>query len=184
MLICLYLCQYLLLWDISYIVVNRLMSTFQCKFNHANLFSHSWDISRQSFYSYWWPDISVICCHFCILWSMPPGDNMNMGKGYNDMIGYATCSLSQCLMQKVLLPCFILAVSSCFHPHVCLVVDLWTSINSIDTFMYPYTLPILLFSYPSSSLCLSCNLSSSLRSLYCISHICVNSSHLGLSSTT
>ena len=41
------------------------MSTSQCKFNHANLFSRSWDISRQSFYSYWWPDISVICCCFC-----------------------------------------------------------------------------------------------------------------------
>ena len=42
------------------------MSTFQYKFNCANLSSHSWDISRQSFYSYWYPDISVICCCFCI----------------------------------------------------------------------------------------------------------------------
>ena len=41
------------------------MSTFQHKLNCANPFSCSWDISRQSFYSYWWPDISVICCHFC-----------------------------------------------------------------------------------------------------------------------
>ena len=41
------------------------MSTLQHKFNHVNPFSCSWDISRQSFYSYWWPDISVICCHFC-----------------------------------------------------------------------------------------------------------------------
>ena len=31
--------------------------------------------------------------------------------------------------------------------------------------MCPYTLPILQFPYPFSSLCLSCNLSSSLRSL-------------------
>ena len=23
-----------------------------------------WDISKQKFYSYWWPDISVVCCHF------------------------------------------------------------------------------------------------------------------------
>ena len=67
---------------------------------------------------------------------------MDMGKGYDDMIGCATCSLSQHLMQKVLLPCFILAVSSYFHPHVCLIVELWTCINSIDTFMYPCALPI------------------------------------------
>jgi len=64
-LIYLYLYQYLLLWNASYIFVNRLMSTFQCMFDHANLFSHSWNISRWSFYSYWWPDISVICCQFC-----------------------------------------------------------------------------------------------------------------------
>jgi len=41
------------------------MSTFQLKFDHINLSSHSWDISKQRFYSYWWPDISVVCCHFC-----------------------------------------------------------------------------------------------------------------------
>ena len=63
--ICLYLYQYLLLWDVLYIVGNKLISTSQCKFNRANPFSHLWDISRQSFYSYWWPDISVICCCFC-----------------------------------------------------------------------------------------------------------------------
>jgi len=63
-LICLYFYQYLLHWDILYIIVNELMSTFQHKFNCVNLFSCSWDISRQSFYSYWWPDISVICCCF------------------------------------------------------------------------------------------------------------------------
>jgi len=74
---------------------------------------------------------------------MSPGDSMDMGKEYDDMIGCATCSLSQRLMQKMLLPCFILAVSSCFHSHVCLIVELWTCINSVDTFMYPYTLPIL-----------------------------------------
>ena len=42
------------------------MSTFQHKFNCANPSSHSWDISRQSFYNYWCPNISVICCCFCI----------------------------------------------------------------------------------------------------------------------
>ena len=61
----LYLYQYLLLWDVSYIVENGLMSTSQCNFNHVNPFSHSWDISRQSFYSYWWSNISVVCCCFC-----------------------------------------------------------------------------------------------------------------------
>ena len=42
--ICLYLYQYLLLWDVSYIIVNELMSTFQHKFNHVNLFSCSYEI--------------------------------------------------------------------------------------------------------------------------------------------
>ena len=77
-----------------------------------------------------------------LLQLMPPGDSMDMGKGYDGMIGYAACSLSQHLMQKMLLPCFILAVSSCFQPHVCLIVKLWTCINSVDTFLYPYALPI------------------------------------------
>ena len=68
---------------------------------------------------------------------------MDMGKGYDEIIGCATCSLSQHLMQKVLLPCFIFAVSSCFQPYVCFIVKLWTCINSIDIFLYPYALPIL-----------------------------------------
>ena len=74
---------------------------------------------------------------------MPPGDSIDIGKGYDDMIGCATCSLSQHHMQKVLLPCFILVVSSCFNSRVCRIVGLWTCINSVDTFMYPYALPIL-----------------------------------------
>ena len=78
-----------------------------------------------------------------LLQSMLPGNSMDMGKGYDDMIGCATYSLSQHLMQKVLLPCFILVVSSFFNPRVCLIVGLWTCINSIDIFMYPYALPIL-----------------------------------------
>jgi len=36
-----------------------------------------------------------------LLQSMPPGDSMDIGKRYDNMIGCATCSLSQCLMQKV-----------------------------------------------------------------------------------
>ena len=67
---------------------------------------------------------------------------MDMGKGYDNMIGCTTCSLSQHLIQKMLLSYFILAVSSCFYPHVCLMVELWTCINSVDTFIYPYALPI------------------------------------------
>ena len=63
--ICLYLYQYLLLWNILYIIRNSLISTFQHKLDHVNTSSHSWDISKQSFYSYWWPDISVVCCCFC-----------------------------------------------------------------------------------------------------------------------
>ena len=41
------------------------MSTFQCKFDCVNPSSHSWDISKWRFYSYWWPDISVVCCCLC-----------------------------------------------------------------------------------------------------------------------
>ena len=43
---------------------------------------------------------------------------------------------------------------------------LFSRIYSIDTLLYPYALPIPHFPYPFSSLCLSCNLSSSLRSLH------------------
>ena len=39
-------------------------------------------------------------------------------------------------------------------------------IYSVDTLLYSYALPILQTPYPFSSLCLSCNLSSSLRSLH------------------
>ena len=34
-----------------------------------------------------------------LLRSMPLGNSMDIGKGYDDMIGCATCSLSQRLMQ-------------------------------------------------------------------------------------
>jgi len=64
-LICLYLYEYLLLCNIPYIIRNGLRSTFQYKFDCASPSSCSWNISRQSFYSYWWPNISVICCYFC-----------------------------------------------------------------------------------------------------------------------
>ena len=38
-------------------------------------------------------------------------------------------------------------------------------IYSINTILYPYTLPLIHIPYSSSSLCLSCNLNSSLRLL-------------------
>ena len=64
--ICLYLYEYLLLCNILYIIGNGLISIFQHKFDHMNLSSHSWDISKWRFYSYWWPDILVVCCYFYI----------------------------------------------------------------------------------------------------------------------
>ena len=45
------------------------MSTFQLKFNHVNPFSCSWDISRQSFYSYWRPDIGPLVVEIQAEWS-------------------------------------------------------------------------------------------------------------------
>ena len=33
-----------------------------------------------------------------VLWSMPPGDGMEKGREYDDMIGCTTMSLSQCLI--------------------------------------------------------------------------------------
>ena len=89
-----------------------------------------------------------------LLWLMPLGNSMDRGKEYDDMIGCAICSLSQRLMQ-VLLPCVISMVSSCFNPHVYLMAEQWTLINSVDTFLYPYALPLLSIPFTSSSLCLS-----------------------------
>ena len=42
---------------------------------------------------------SVEYLGYILLLSMPLGNNMDKGKGYDDMIGCATCSLSQRLMQ-------------------------------------------------------------------------------------
>ena len=75
---------------------------------------------------------------------MPLGNSMDMGKGYDDMISCATCSLSQHLMQQMLLPRLILADFSCFNPHVYFMVGRWTRISSVDTFLYPYTLPLVI----------------------------------------
>jgi len=69
----------------------------------------------------------------------------------------------------MLQPHFFLLVASCFMTpllHGLLVVSSCTlNIYSVDTILYSYTLPLIHLPYSSSSLCLSCNLSSSLRSL-------------------
>ena len=86
---------------------------------------------------------------------MPPGDNMDMGKGYDDNDWLRRSSLSQRLMKKVLQSNLVLIFSSCIVPHGCFIVPLPSNIYSVDIFLYPYTLPILQFPYPFSSLCLS-----------------------------
>ena len=45
--------------------------------------------------------------------------------------------------------------SSCSWTHVYLIVTCLTSIYSVDTLLYPYTLPLQFISYTFSSLCLS-----------------------------
>ena len=61
-------------------------------------------------------------------------------------------------------------VSHNIIPHVHLMVPTTSSIYSIDTLLYPYALPLIQFPYSFSSLCLSCNLSSSLRLLHLVKH--------------
>ena len=43
-----------------------------------------------------WKILNFLC--LIILWSMPSGECMDKGKGYDNMIGYATCNLSQHFM--------------------------------------------------------------------------------------
>ena len=59
-----YLYEYLSLCNIPYIIGNSLMSTFQYKFNCVNLSSCLWDISKQRFYSYRWPNIWLFVVAF------------------------------------------------------------------------------------------------------------------------
>ena len=82
--ICLYLYEY---WSPYNIIRNHLMSTFQCKFNYINSFSHSWDISQQNFYSYWWPNISVVCCHFCIFHICADSHHLGLSSCENQSTG-------------------------------------------------------------------------------------------------
>ena len=91
--ICLYLYEYLLLWDILYIIGNSLMNTFQCKFDCVNLSSHSWDISKQRFYSYWWSDISVVCCDFCTSCIYVVCENWSTGCKNTSWIKFVTRNL-------------------------------------------------------------------------------------------
>ena len=77
-----------------------------------------------------------------LLRSTPPGCSMDLGQGYDDNDRLCRSSLSQHLMQQVLSPYLLLAVSLCMNPHVCLIDNSQTLINSVDTFLYPYTLPL------------------------------------------
>ena len=89
-----------------------------------------------------------------MLRSIPPGESMYKGKGYDNVIGCITCSLSQHLMQSVLLPYLFSVVSLCFTPYECLVAELWTCIYSVDTLLYPYALPLNKSPHLLSNLCL------------------------------
>ena len=44
-------------------------------------------------------EISLTSLVDLVLRLMPLGNNVDLGEGYDDMISYATCSLSQRLMQ-------------------------------------------------------------------------------------
>ena len=80
-------------------------------------------------------------------------------KDNDNMIG---CAISVSISASCS-RCDILASTLCimtYLHHVLWTLSLWTSIiYSIDTVLYPYTLPIKHTPIPSSSLCLSCNLS-------------------------
>jgi len=87
-----YIYEYLSLWDI-YIIRNSLVSTFQCKLNHVNPSSHSWNISQQSFYSYWWSDISVFCCCFYISHILSSSQMVDLGFLYSTFYFYCLFNL-------------------------------------------------------------------------------------------
>ena len=79
------------------------------------------------------------------------------------------------LSSLVNFPLYILLRDLLVHVIICH-CDKWlpqhfTYIYSVDTTLYPYALPLIYISYSFSSLCLSCNLSSSLRLLHYWSYI-------------
>ena len=85
-------------------------------------------------------------------------------KSNNDMIGYAASISVSVSCSR----CDVLALTSCFMTWLYCVLWTYSSwtlcIYSVDTVLYPYALPIDHTPIPFSSLCLSCNLSQSLRS--------------------
>ena len=102
---------------------------------------------------------------------MPPGVNMDMGKGYDDNDQLRRSSLSQHLMWQERRPNLVLIVSSLF-PHITFLMDS-LCISSQLYIQRRYTLVFLHFTtyinpfYFLKSLP-KCNLSSSLRSLHLV----------------
>ena len=80
-------------FEIYYIIGNSLMSTFQYKFDCVNLSSYSWDINKWRFYSYWWPNISVICCCFCISCICTVCENWSTGCEDTSWMKFVTIDL-------------------------------------------------------------------------------------------
>ena len=109
-----------------------------------------------------------------MLWTVSWGYSMKLDWGYDNMIGCAkVVSVSTSCSRCHNLIFFLLVVSYFITLllHRLLVVSSCTPcIYSIDIFLYSYALPLIHLSYSSSSLCLSCNLSSSLRSLHLVKH--------------
>ena len=57
-----------------------------------------------------------------------------------------------------------LVLSSCFPPRVCIITSRTNSIYNVDTILYPYALPLLIYPLLFLKSLPKCNLSSSLRS--------------------
>ena len=97
----------------------------------------------------------ICVCYDCCLLDMA----WTRVKGNDDMIGYAIIVSVSISCSR----CNNLARSSCFithSPHVQQAYSSWTtSIYSINTLLYSYTLPIDSSPTSSLNLCLSCNLS-------------------------
>ena len=93
--------------------------------------------------------------HVFLLWSIPQGYIMEIGRGYDDMISYAKAVSVSTSYRR----CWNLISSSWTVTHLphrlCIVSSLYTSIYSVDTLLYLYALPIITSLYFFSSLCLS-----------------------------
>jgi len=92
----LYLVQSILLLDVQYTVRSLLQSSFHYALEFLVMLTcleylyQSFSIMEANFW--------VIFFSIMLLWLMPPGDSMEKGQGYDDMIGCAASSLSQYLM--------------------------------------------------------------------------------------